>query len=738
MRSTLRFARIAVVLALLPLALHDSVQSAGVPTDGRWEEMSQPHELDYAFLDAAGQRLIATKVKPPESRVYVWTLGVADSVWRPLHPLATTPVTAPFAMGFDPTRRELVIMTNVSTWVVPVSGAPSWNEVATLGTHPGAVFSRRLVYDSVRDRMLMFGGDSSGTLMNDTWELTLGATPTWSKLVTTGAPAARRAHFPAYESEGDRLVVFGGETASGRTNETWVLDLTTSSWSMLTPVTLPAARSNPAGAYDTLHDRLLIYDGRTDSGRLQDLWSLDLGPTPAWTQHALTSPPLASSYNSAVHDALTDRLIVVAANTVDVNDAFEPGSGTWVVDVDAGNSVRVAPAGTSPSARETGVGVYDPVGRQFLVFGGRFLSYYWPTDVWAMSVDTDRWSILPATGTPPPGLQLHTLIYDSIGHRMIAFGGRDSSLTTVNDAWAYDLTSGAWTLLAPTGTKPSPRQGPRAIFDPLANRMVVFGGQSLNDVWELTLGSSPAWSQILPSGGPPPGATGHVAIYDPVRHRLVTHLNDPNNETWALDLSAHSWANLTPAGPLPPARSGAAGIYDSSRDRLVVFGGYSQWKEVWAFDLGTNTWTELLPDGTLPEGRGNTAHAYDPIGDRMLIVNGNYNMPNGYSLWWSAPLAAVPSPPGPFVQLGPARPNPSSGAVVLDLTLPARSAIDVAVYDVTGRLVRRLEAGDMGPGRHTVQWNGLDASGVRVHKGVYFVSVTVDGVQSARRVVRLD
>ena len=80
-----------------------------------------------------------------------------------------------------------------------------------------------------------------------------------------------------------------------------------------------------------------------------------------------------------------------------------------------------------------------------------------------------------ATNPPPSGRSEHTAIYDPVRDRMVVFGGYDGTLR--NDVWALSLSgSPAWSALAPAGSPPSARYGHTAIYDPVRDRMVVFGG----------------------------------------------------------------------------------------------------------------------------------------------------------------------------------------------------------------------------------------------------------------------
>src|ERR1041385_9115649 len=163
------------------------------------------------------------------------------------------------------------------------------------------------------------------------------------------------------------------------------------------------------------------------------------------------------------------------------------------------------------------------------------------------------------------------------------FGGRLTSSLT-NGLCALSLgVSPSWSGLAASGTAPPGRTAHAAIYDPVRDRMLVFGGLAgstrQNDVWALSLGSSPAWSELAPVGTPPSGRLYATAIYDPVRDRMLVFAGEDDqgfrNDVWELPLNATlAWSQLSPSGTPPLARAYTSAIYDPVRDRMVVFGGY--------------------------------------------------------------------------------------------------------------------------------------------------------------------
>jgi flagellar hook assembly protein FlgD len=58
------------------------------------------------------------------------------------------------------------------------------------------------------------------------------------------------------------------------------------------------------------------------------------------------------------------------------------------------------------------------------------------------------------------------------------------------------------------------------------------------------------------------------------------------------------------------------------------------------------------------------------------------------------------------------------------------------VFDVGGRLVRELWAGERAAGRHELTWDGRDAAGRAVASGVYLARVSASGEERTARIVR--
>ncbi len=71
-----------------------------------------------------------------------------------------------------------------------------------------------------------------------------------------------------------------------------------------------------------------------------------------------------------------------------------------------------------------------------------------------------------------------------------------------------------------------------------------------------------------------------------------------------------------------------------------------------------------------------------------------------------------------------AHPNPFNPTTTISFMNPAEGPLRLALYDVSGRLVRVLQDGPMPAGRASIAWDGRDGEGRSLSSGVYFARLT--------------
>ena len=589
---------------------------------------------------------------------------------------------------------------------------------------PGpARFGHSEIYDPVRHRLVVFGGEAGGSVAglfgNDVWALALSGPPVWTELVAVGArPPGREVHSAIYDPLRDRMIVFGGyvlqpnPSAPGSSyrpaNDTWAFSFAGLTWTRLesSDVT-PTARAGHTAIYDPVRDRMLVFAGSSGRNALNDVWSLDLSGTPSWSPLDVSAPFRGRNGHSAIYDTRRDRMVVFGGA-----DSIGLCGDVWALSLSALTWNEIIPVGTTrPSARRWHSAIYDGVTDRMLVFSGSdWVSsdiYRSPVnDLWALSFGSNVWSRITAPGAPP-GRILHSATHDPSGRRMIVFGGHVDDYVwdgpRRGDTWAYSLDAGTWSPMIPTSRPPEGRAGHSAVYDPLRRRMIVFGGWNgdcycfFGDTWQLSLVGTPVWSPLVTAGPFPTARAGHVAVYDPTGDRMIVFGGEekcedyedcgrPGNDTWALSLGAGTptWSQISPLGEPPPIRSGHTAVYDPAGKRMIVFGGtdfVSLKNDAWTLDLsGPAAWTALAPSGEPPGVR--TAHSaiYEPVGHEMVVFGGwgAFGIANDT---WALGLAGPPA----WRLLVPGSPT--------DPGLPAPRAEHSAVYDpVSGRMI--VHAGD--------------------------------------------
>lgn len=82
-------------------------------------------------------------------------------------------------------------------------------------------------------------------------------------------------------------------------------------------------------------------------------------------------------------------------------------------------------------------------------------------------------------------------------------------------------------------------------------------------------------------------------------------------------------------------------------------------------------------------------------------------------------------------------PNPFNPSTTISFELTSAATAVLEVFDVNGRLVRRLINQDLPAGAHSARWNGVDGQGRSVASGVYFYRLVVDGRAVATRKMAL-
>jgi hypothetical protein len=242
------------------------------------------------------------------------------------------------------------------------------------------------------------------------------------------------------------------------------------------------------------------------------------------------------------------------------------------------------PAG--PAWRNFAAIAYD-AGRGVLVlYGGLQPTGRGLDETWEW--DGADWTRHDAAGPGPregPGLA-----YDAARGRVVLFGGAQGD-EVLGDTWEWG--GAAWTQVSDEG--PSPRFPGGFVYDAARGVTLLVGGHRVTPARFDTYGDTWAWDGAawtqLTDDGPTP-RDGARAVFDTLRERVLLFGGiqvEPGvrflDDTWAWD--GEAWSRV--GGAAPPGRGHHAMGYDSLRDEVLVFGGSdgpgpSLRRDTWVFD----------------------------------------------------------------------------------------------------------------------------------------------------------
>jgi N-acetylneuraminic acid mutarotase len=212
----------------------------------------------------------------------------------------------------------------------------NWTEM-TPSNSPPARAEHSMCYDSINDRIIMYGGfdllkyENNQTFFDDTWAYDYN-TNTWTEMSPSTSPPPQSTNWLAFDSESGKVVFFGGrlfasDEASpppGMTHhETWVYDYSKNTWSNMTTLTHPPRRCIGMLTYNSRIDRICLYGGAIDrKTAYNDTWYYNYNEN-SWIQINTTTNPGERLANTLNYDSESDVVILFGGRPGDTDTPVE-------------------------------------------------------------------------------------------------------------------------------------------------------------------------------------------------------------------------------------------------------------------------------------------------------------------------------------------------------------------------------------------------------------------------------
>jgi len=311
------------------------------------------------------------------------------------------------------------------------------------------------------------------------------------------------------------------------------------------------------------------------------------------------------------------------------------------------------------------------IGSNIYVGGGSSGSGY-TNDFTVIDLSANSWYVL---GQMPVASLLYYEFATAANGRIYMFGGATGGSTIINQTWEYDPVGGAWTQKANM---------------PMALRDVAAVG--IGDTIYIAGGCN-----VYPAG------QNNLYKYSVSGNTFTSGPNMPGSVFWAAAMVS---------------------MHPDSGPQVLVTGGQNSttyYNTVYRYNVRGGYWATETPCGTTRR-----SHAADSRNE-VLYVSCGYNgaihgvHEEGVPDWVSGIQEPfIPSQSLDNITIA-ASPNPFTNRTTIFYNLPSTKAVELSIFDVSGKLVRKFVSDNQSAGVHALV---CDAHGMS--DGVYIVRLSFE------------
>lgn len=334
---------IGLVLLSVLTALFAPSTSALAQCGGQWSQRFPANSPFYrdlpALVDAPGHGAVylfgGGLSNFPAPDTYLGDLWKWNgTTWTFLNPVTQPLARYRTAIAYDSLRNRLFMYGGAfnrqgiaDAWLFD---GTNWTNITSPGTTaPGPRLNHLMVYDSARDRFIMCGGSTSqdpGLNINfsDTWEFNPNNN-TWTQLQASSAELPQRL---VYDSVRSSPLGYGApDSGGGVYPASAIYEWTGTTWNKRVIFPQPSPRLNVGWAFDRARGRAVLYAGNEANSftRQGDTWEFDGN---AWTQTQTTATGpggVARSFVFMVYSTLDAATLHIMAST-----SSGPSNQTWL------------------------------------------------------------------------------------------------------------------------------------------------------------------------------------------------------------------------------------------------------------------------------------------------------------------------------------------------------------------------------------------------------------------------
>jgi uncharacterized protein (TIGR03437 family) len=251
-------------------------------------------DAPVAYDTVAKQLLMFGGQDASGDRNDLWAYSVDRQQWTQLNPLGSPPNPRHgHTLTFDPVRRRVIAIAGQGAsffgdaWAYDIA-ANTWTQLSGNSSGPSPRYGHSAIHDAKRDRIVISHGFTSEQgRFDDTWTFDL-ASNSWRDISPASTRPLRRClHHAVYVPQSDRMLLYGG-CSSGYgpcpQGDLWSFDLANNAWTQIASDPRPAPRQRYGMVFDGNRNKLVLFGG-LGGPPLNDTWEYDPAAS-VWTQIA--------------------------------------------------------------------------------------------------------------------------------------------------------------------------------------------------------------------------------------------------------------------------------------------------------------------------------------------------------------------------------------------------------------------------------------------------------------------
>ena len=214
-----------------------------------------------------------------------WIYDVEQNIWERKNPSPSPMQRSDAGFAYDELNNVFVMYGGLShvdsdvvldeTWVYTLD-TNTWTEM-TPENSPPRMYGCELVYDSLNQKVLLWGGDiKEGGMLDEFWCYDY-PTNTWTIIETDPKPRGRYWFQMTFDKDFEKVVIFGGSPGGDiKLGDTWLYDYARNEWTEIKSSVNPSARECSCMVYDSRIGKVVLFGGGAGfKESLDDTWILD-------------------------------------------------------------------------------------------------------------------------------------------------------------------------------------------------------------------------------------------------------------------------------------------------------------------------------------------------------------------------------------------------------------------------------------------------------------------------------